>query len=206
MPIRADTPRTGRVLPNAPVNLPLFRAANVEARFRAAQILGEDSPFDTLDVTTNQSDGNSVVTTTCFAIGYGNGGGVFTLGNGWQSTGNNFGGTSSSIISGRDALITPRVTTGDFDGDGDGYVDVGMAMTARAAVRRRLPSSSGAMRMRPPPACSTPPVPTSSTMAGSSRRMSGACPPSSAPSAILPSLPPDYVIGGPNLGGQVNVA
>ncbi len=75
---------------------------------------------------TNQSDGDSVVTTTCYAIGYGNGGGVFTFGNGWQSTGNNFGGTASSIISGRDALITPRVTTGDFDGDG--YVDVGMAM------------------------------------------------------------------------------
>jgi hypothetical protein len=75
---------------------------------------------------TNQSDGNSVVTSMCYAIGYGNGGGVFTFGNGWQPTGDNFGGTSSSFISGRDALITPRVGTGDFDGDG--YVDVAFAM------------------------------------------------------------------------------
>ncbi|GGJ42416.1 hypothetical protein GCM10011320_57540 [Neoroseomonas lacus] len=50
-PIRDDTPRTGRVLPNAPVNLPLFRAADVHARFRAARIIGADSPFGTLDVT-----------------------------------------------------------------------------------------------------------------------------------------------------------
>jgi len=50
-PIRNDTSRTGMVLPNAPVNLPLFRAADVHARFRAARIIGADSPFDTLDVT-----------------------------------------------------------------------------------------------------------------------------------------------------------
>jgi uncharacterized protein involved in outer membrane biogenesis len=57
VPIRADTARTGRVLPNAPVNLPLFRAADVNARFRAARIVGADSPLDTLDVTLELKDG-----------------------------------------------------------------------------------------------------------------------------------------------------
>jgi uncharacterized protein involved in outer membrane biogenesis len=50
VPIRPDTPRTGRVLPDAPVNLPLFRAADVKAHLRAARIIGPDSPFDSLDV------------------------------------------------------------------------------------------------------------------------------------------------------------
>lgn len=57
VPIRADSPRTGLVLPDAPVNLPLFRAANVRAHFRASRILGEDSPLDTLDVTFEVRDG-----------------------------------------------------------------------------------------------------------------------------------------------------
>lgn len=57
VPIRPDTARTGRVLPDAPVNIPLFRAADVNARFRAARILGDDSPFDTLDVTLTLRDG-----------------------------------------------------------------------------------------------------------------------------------------------------
>ncbi len=57
VPIRPDSPRSGLVLPNAPVNLPLFRAADVNARFRAARIRGDDSPFDTLDVTLELKDG-----------------------------------------------------------------------------------------------------------------------------------------------------
>lgn len=57
VPIRDDTPRTGRVLPNAPVNLPLFRAANVRAHLHAARIVGEDAPLDTLDVTLELRDG-----------------------------------------------------------------------------------------------------------------------------------------------------
>jgi uncharacterized protein involved in outer membrane biogenesis len=57
VPIRPDTPRTGRVLPDAPVNLPLFRAADVAAQFRAARIQGENSPFDSLDVTLELKDG-----------------------------------------------------------------------------------------------------------------------------------------------------
>jgi AsmA family protein len=57
VPIRSDSARTGRVLPNAPVNLPLFRAANVQAHFRAARIVGEDAPIDTLDVTLELRDG-----------------------------------------------------------------------------------------------------------------------------------------------------
>lgn len=75
---------------------------------------------------TNASDGNSVVTSICYAIGYGNGTGTFSFLNGWQPTGDNFGGQSSSFFSGRDALITPRVSTGDFDGDGQ--EDVAFAM------------------------------------------------------------------------------
>lgn len=56
-PMRDDEARSGRVLPNAPVNLPLFRAANIHARFRAARIIGEDAPLDTLDVTLDLVDG-----------------------------------------------------------------------------------------------------------------------------------------------------
>ncbi|MBS7789791.1 VCBS repeat-containing protein [Roseococcus sp. SDR] len=72
---------------------------------------------------TNQTDGDQSVNSICYAIGFGNGGGVFTFANGWQPTDNNFGGAAFEK---NDYLITPRVTTGDFDGDG--YVDVGMAM------------------------------------------------------------------------------
>lgn len=75
-PIRDDTPRTGRVLPNAPVNLPLFRAADVHARFRAARIIGADSPFDTLDVTLELIDG--VLTLTPLRGGVGRGAVVVT--------------------------------------------------------------------------------------------------------------------------------
>ncbi|MEI6159823.1 MAG: AsmA family protein [Roseococcus sp.] len=70
-PIRDDASRTGRVLPNAPVNLPLFRAANVHARFRAARIIGEDAPLDTLDVTLDLVDG--VVTLKPLQAGIGAG-------------------------------------------------------------------------------------------------------------------------------------
>jgi len=56
-PMRDDAARTGRVLPNAPVNFPLFRAADIHARFRAAQIRGDDSPFDNLDATLELIDG-----------------------------------------------------------------------------------------------------------------------------------------------------
>lgn len=75
-PIRADAATTGRVLPNTPVNLPLFRAANVHARFRAAQIIGEDSPIDTLDVTLELIDG--VVTLKPLRGGVGRGAVVVT--------------------------------------------------------------------------------------------------------------------------------
>ena len=57
VPIRDDTPSTGRILPNAPVNMPLFQSANIHARYRAARILGEDSPLDNLDVTLELIDG-----------------------------------------------------------------------------------------------------------------------------------------------------
>jgi hypothetical protein len=55
--MRDDNARSGRVLPNAPVNIPLFRAADIHARFRAAQIRGEDSPIDNIDVTLDLIDG-----------------------------------------------------------------------------------------------------------------------------------------------------
>lgn len=56
-PLRDDGTRSGRVLPNAPVNLPLFQGANVHARFRAARISGDASPLDDLDVTLELIDG-----------------------------------------------------------------------------------------------------------------------------------------------------
>ena len=56
-PIRDDTPTSGRVLPDAPVNLPLFRTADVHARLRAARIIGGDAPFDNLDATLELIDG-----------------------------------------------------------------------------------------------------------------------------------------------------
>jgi hypothetical protein len=56
-PIRNDTATSGRVLPDAPANLPLFRAADVHARLRAARIIGGDAPFDNLDATMELIDG-----------------------------------------------------------------------------------------------------------------------------------------------------
>ncbi|UPY34931.1 AsmA family protein [Sediminicoccus sp. KRV36] len=75
-PIRPDSPSTGRVLPNTPVNLPLFRAANVHARLRAARIIGEDAPLDTLDVTLELING--VVTLKPLRGGVGRGALVIT--------------------------------------------------------------------------------------------------------------------------------
>ena len=75
-PIRDDTPRTGLVLPNSPVNLPLFRAADMHARFRAARIIGEDSPLDNLDVTLEIIDG--VVTLNPLRGGVGSGAVIVT--------------------------------------------------------------------------------------------------------------------------------
>jgi uncharacterized protein involved in outer membrane biogenesis len=56
-PMRSDAGSTGRVLPNAPVNFPLFRAADIHARFRASQIRGADSPLDNLDATVDLVNG-----------------------------------------------------------------------------------------------------------------------------------------------------
>jgi uncharacterized protein involved in outer membrane biogenesis len=56
-PIRNDTATSGRVLPDAPANLPLFRAADVHARLRAVRIIGGDAPFDNLDATMELIDG-----------------------------------------------------------------------------------------------------------------------------------------------------
>jgi len=75
-PIRDDTPRTGLILPNTPVNLPLFRAADVHARFRAARISGEDAPFDNLDVTLEVING--VVTLKPLRGGVGRGAVIVT--------------------------------------------------------------------------------------------------------------------------------
>jgi len=75
-PIRDDTPRTGLILPNTPVNLPLFRAADVHGRFRAARISGEESPFDNLDVTFDVING--VVTLKPLRGGVGSGAVIVT--------------------------------------------------------------------------------------------------------------------------------
>lgn len=56
-PLRDDGGRSGRVLPDAPVNLPLFQGADVHARFRAARISGDASPLDNLDATLELVDG-----------------------------------------------------------------------------------------------------------------------------------------------------
>jgi len=75
-PIRDDTPRTGLVLPNSPVNLPLFRAADMHARLRAARIIGAESPLDNLDVTLEIIDG--VVTLKPLRGGVGRGAVIVT--------------------------------------------------------------------------------------------------------------------------------
>ncbi len=53
-----------------------------------------------------------------------------------------------------------------------------------------------------PPSCPGQPEP---PPAAASRQSPPACAPSSFPSHNLPSLPPDYITGGPLLGGQVTV-
>lgn len=105
--------------------------AIMQASDLAAADFNRDGFLDVIVVgvnyySTNPSTGNNDVTAMGYAIGFGNGGGVFSFPNGWQGTLDNYGGSSGSGITSRDALITPRVGTGDFDGDG--YVDVAFAM------------------------------------------------------------------------------
>ncbi|MBX9751307.1 MAG: AsmA family protein [Roseococcus sp.] len=76
VPIRNDGGRSGRVLPDAQVNLPLFRAANIRAHFHAERIVGEDAPIDTLDVTLELRDG--VVTLKPLRGGVGSGAVIIT--------------------------------------------------------------------------------------------------------------------------------
>ena len=70
-PIRDDTARSGRVLPNAPVNMPLFQAADIHARYRATRISGADSPIDSLDVTFDIINGVLTLKPLRAAIGRG---------------------------------------------------------------------------------------------------------------------------------------
>jgi len=71
-PIRADSARSGRVLPNAPVNVPRFEAANVHLQYEATQVQGNRTPLDNLRASLELVDG--VITLRPLRFGIGNGG------------------------------------------------------------------------------------------------------------------------------------
>ena len=56
-PGRGATDGDNRVLPNQPLNVPAFQAANINLRYRAAQVSGRDAPIDNLDATLDLVDG-----------------------------------------------------------------------------------------------------------------------------------------------------
>ncbi|MES2710074.1 MAG: AsmA family protein [Pseudomonadota bacterium] len=70
-PLREDRPSSGRVLPNAPVNIPKFEAANVHLQYEAAQILGDRTPLDNLRVSLELIGGVATLRPLRFGIGQG---------------------------------------------------------------------------------------------------------------------------------------
>ena len=70
-PMRQDGASSGRVLPNAPVNIPKFEAANMHLQYEAAQVQGDATPLDNLRVTLELVGG--IATMRPLRIGVGRG-------------------------------------------------------------------------------------------------------------------------------------
>ncbi|MBR0645124.1 AsmA family protein [Roseomonas hellenica] len=70
-PTRPDAGASGRILPDTPINLPKFEAANVHLRYRAGQIRGRSTPLDNLDVALELVDGVLTLRPLRFGVGRG---------------------------------------------------------------------------------------------------------------------------------------
>ncbi|MBR0655079.1 AsmA family protein [Plastoroseomonas arctica] len=70
-PVRPDAAASGRVLPNAPVNVPKFEAANVHLQYEAGQVLGNSTPLDNLRVSLELVDGIVTIRPLRFGVGSG---------------------------------------------------------------------------------------------------------------------------------------
>jgi hypothetical protein len=70
-PTRRDAAATGRILPDTPINLPKFEAANVHLRYRAGQIRGQAMPLDNIDVALELVDGALTLRPLRFGVGRG---------------------------------------------------------------------------------------------------------------------------------------
>ncbi|MCK8783997.1 AsmA family protein [Roseomonas sp. NAR14] len=68
-----------RLLPDTPINLPKFRAADVHLRYRAASIRGENVPFDNIAANLDLVDGAIRVHPVSFSVGQGAMTGTFSL-------------------------------------------------------------------------------------------------------------------------------
>ena len=92
-PGRADTPgqtaqqrqalaraaASPRLLPTSPISVPRLRAADIHLRYRAASIIGQGMPFDSMQVTLDIEDGTIRLHPVQFGIGQGRLGGEFLL-------------------------------------------------------------------------------------------------------------------------------
>lgn len=70
-PTRPDAGASGRILPDTPIDIPKFEAANIHLRYRAAQIRGRSTPLDNLDVALELVDGVLTLRPLRFGVGRG---------------------------------------------------------------------------------------------------------------------------------------
>lgn len=70
-PTRPDAGASGRILPDTPIDIPKFEAANIHLRYRAEQIRGRSTPLDNLDVALELVDGVLTLRPLRFGVGRG---------------------------------------------------------------------------------------------------------------------------------------
>ncbi|MDB5381154.1 MAG: AsmA family protein [Rhodospirillales bacterium] len=68
---RTDAASAGRVLPNSPVNIPKFEAANVHLQYEAGQVLGNATPLDNFRASLELVDGVVTLRPLRFGVGPG---------------------------------------------------------------------------------------------------------------------------------------
>ena len=68
-----------RLLPIAPISIPRLRAADIHLRYKAASIVGQGMPFDSLETTLDIEDGTIRLHPVQFGVGQGRVGGDFVL-------------------------------------------------------------------------------------------------------------------------------
>ena len=140
----AAAPAAGvRVLPDEPLNVPAFNAANVHLRYHAAQISGRDAPIDNLDAVLDLVDGVVRLHPLRAGMGRGEIAGDFTLTpgpNGVHAVADarftrmdisrllrSVGGRGGGLLSGRARLDGTGHSTAEILAHGNGAVTFGTA-------------------------------------------------------------------------------